>query len=322
MEELAAALDLSLAAGLRAGERGRRAAASGCPRLWALVQDGRLQAWKARQVARATTALSRESVAFVDRHLAVTGRHNRIPALNPVLHEARLRCDPDQAAAVEQLALEHRGVWFDHRESTAVTTMTARLDTLDALDLDGTLADLASALGRLGDHRPLDVRRATALGMLAHPQRALDPGHGDTRAPTPRPAPGSTVSTGRAGPSTCTSTRPTSRTPHAGGGSVEKLGTATLDLLRDWLQRLVRGHRATRPRPGPQRRGGRPRRPGLDAGAGDAARRALRVPGLHHRRPGLRPRPPRSRTSRSTRADLPARPHRRTWPACAGDTTG
>ena len=153
VEELAAALDLSLVAGLHlVGE-----AVELCfrlPRLWALVQDGRLQAWKARQVARATTGLSRASVAFVDRHLAVTGRHNRLPALNPVIHEARLRCDPDQAAAVEQLALEHRGVWFDHRESTALTTMTARLVTLDALDLDGSLADLASTIGRLGDHRP------------------------------------------------------------------------------------------------------------------------------------------------------------------------
>ena len=29
-------------------------------------------------------------------------------------------------------------------------------------------------MGRLGDNRTLDVRRASALGMLAHPQRALD----------------------------------------------------------------------------------------------------------------------------------------------------
>ena len=63
--------------------------------------------------------------------MAVTGRHNRLPALNPVLHEARLRCDPDQAAAVEQNALDHRGVWLDHRESTATTLVTARMDTLD-----------------------------------------------------------------------------------------------------------------------------------------------------------------------------------------------
>ena len=110
----------------------------------------------------------------MDRHLAVTARSNRLPALNPVLHEARLRCDPDQAAAVEQNALDHRGVWLDHRESTATTLVTARMDTLDALDLDATVGDLAGLLGRLGDHRTLDVRRASALGMLAHPQRALD----------------------------------------------------------------------------------------------------------------------------------------------------
>ena len=57
-------------------------------RLCALVRDGSLQAWKARQIAKATTQLSTEAVAFVDRHLAVTARSNRIPAVNPVLHEA------------------------------------------------------------------------------------------------------------------------------------------------------------------------------------------------------------------------------------------
>src|SRR6476661_8904777 len=173
VEELAAALNLSHSAGLslvsEAVELCHR-----LPRLWALVQDGRLQAWRARRVARASTQLSVAAVAFVDRHLAVTGRRNRLPALGPVVHEARLRCDPDQALAVEQAALEHRGVWLDHRESTATTLVTARMDTLDALDLDGSITDLASLLGRLGDHRTLDLRRASALGMLAHPQRALD----------------------------------------------------------------------------------------------------------------------------------------------------
>ena len=173
VEELAAALNLSHPAGLalvaEAVELRFR-----LPRLWALVQSGDLQAWKARQVAKATTMLSKEAVGFVDRHLAVTARSNRLPALNPVLHEARLRCDPDQAAAVEQDALDHRGVWLDHRESTATTLLTARIDTLDALDLDGTGGDLAGLMGRLGDDRTLDVRRASALGLLAHPQRALD----------------------------------------------------------------------------------------------------------------------------------------------------
>src|SRR5690349_642221 len=184
VEELAAALNVSHAAGLSLVSE---AVELRCrlPRLWALVQDGRLQAWKARQVARATTQLSRPAVAFVDRHLAVTARHNRLPALGPVVHEARLQCDPDQAAAVEQNALDHRGVWLDHRESTATTLVTARMDTLDALDLDGSVSDLAGLLGRLGDDRDLDIRRASALGMLAHPQRALDLAAGAGRATEP-----------------------------------------------------------------------------------------------------------------------------------------
>ena len=97
--------------------------------------------------------------------------------LNELVHEAMLRCDPDQAAGVEQAALDARGVWFDHRASTATTDLTARLDTLDALDLQTTLGDLAGILARLGDTRPLDQRQATALGLLAHPQRSLDLAH-------------------------------------------------------------------------------------------------------------------------------------------------
>jgi hypothetical protein len=246
VEELAAALDLSFPAGLHLVSE----AVELCfrlPRLWALVHDGRLQAWKARQVARATTGLSRDAVGFVDRHLAVTGRHNRIPALNPVLHEARLQCDPDQAAAVEQLALEHRGVWFDHHDPTvaspAVATMTARLDMLDALDLDGSLADLAATLGRLGDQRPLDQRRAAALAMLAHPRRVLALLHVDQQPAEPAEpevatVAGSPVLNGARGTLYLHIDATQLADPTRGGGSVEQLGTATLGLLRDWLQRL------------------------------------------------------------------------------------
>src|SRR6476619_307170 len=232
VEELSAALGLSHLAGLalvaEAVELRFR-----LPRLWALIQSGGLQAWKARQVAKATTMLSGEAVGFVDRHLAVTARSNRLPALNPVLHEARLRCDPDQAAAVEQNALEHRGVWLDHRESTATTMVTARMDTLDALDLDGSITDLASLLGRLGDDRALDVRRASALGMLAHPQRALDLAAG---ASSDTEVAGGL--NGSRGTLYLHVTLADLATNSGGGGRVERLGTASLVLLRDWLQRL------------------------------------------------------------------------------------
>jgi hypothetical protein len=91
--ELAAALGVSYAAALRlTGD-----AVELCfrlPRLWALVQAGVLQAWKARQVAAKTTWLSAGAAGFVDRHAAVLGRRNRIPAdLAGLVHEALLRCE-------------------------------------------------------------------------------------------------------------------------------------------------------------------------------------------------------------------------------------
>ena len=72
VEELAAALGLSHGRS-GAGRGGGRAV----PPAAAVVgarPGGRLQAWKARQVAKPTSQLSRDAVAFVDRHLAVTAR--------------------------------------------------------------------------------------------------------------------------------------------------------------------------------------------------------------------------------------------------------
>ena len=107
------------------------------------------------------------------------------------------------------------------------------MDTLDALDLDATVGDLAGLLGRLGDHRTLDVRRASALGLLAHPQRALDLAAG-TDPGTRRARAGLNGSRGTLYLHVTLADLATT----SGGGRVERLGTASLALLRDWLQRL------------------------------------------------------------------------------------
>ncbi|HEX5562487.1 MAG TPA: hypothetical protein VFX52_12670 [Nocardioidaceae bacterium] len=62
-------------------------------RLWGLVQAGRLQAWRALRVAEATPTLTRDAVGFVDRHVAVIARGNRLPGpgqLRALVHEALL----------------------------------------------------------------------------------------------------------------------------------------------------------------------------------------------------------------------------------------
>ncbi len=237
------------------------------PRLWALVQAGTLAAWKARHVAAQTTHLSRAAASFVDRHLSVLARRGDLPPgkVRPLIHEALLQHDPEVAAGVEEAALHKRGVWFDHRQSTATTTLTGILDTLDAIDLDHTLSDIAAQLKQLGDTDHLDTRRAHALGLLAHPQRALDlfthpaaDTDTSTRADSAHPT-SSTAGAGNAGDEQGSSpfrrtsatvylhinladlaTNPTVGSGEAGGGGgwVEKLGAASLQVLQDWLTRI------------------------------------------------------------------------------------
>src|SRR4051812_10579777 len=272
VEELAAALNVSYHTGLSlvcdAVELCYR-----LPRLWELVQDGSLQAWKARTVATETTHLSKPAAGFVDAQLAAPARRNKLPGpggIRALVRHALTRWD-ETAAAAEQAEANRRGVWFDNRESVATTQVTATLDTPDAVGLDTTLTDLATLLGRLGDNADLDIRRARALGILADPQHALNlltHPHTDTTEGT-----GAAVATDRAdGAEATDATQGTGATDRAGaagagtgwrptrpravlyvhisaadlatgtgGAWIEKLGPITLDLLATWLHRTGPG---------------------------------------------------------------------------------
>ncbi len=208
------------------------------PRLWGLVQDGRLQAWKARRVARETHLLSVAAVEFVDRHLAVTGVRNHIPAnLGPIVTMALNRCDPEIAEGREEAALAGRHVSFAYSASTdtgATADLIARLDLLDALDLDQQISAMATAMGHLGDTDTLDIRRAHALGMLADPQHTLTIFSTDTPAHTETTL--DTTTTGAA-TGTCTgSTAPTGST-----GSAQSTGSTGSAGLAESAVRGVRG---------------------------------------------------------------------------------
>src|SRR3954470_14419711 len=76
VEELAAALGVGYHTGLGlvcdAVELCHR-----LPSLWELVQDGSLQAWKARTVATATTSLSKQAAGVVAGQLGATARRNK-----------------------------------------------------------------------------------------------------------------------------------------------------------------------------------------------------------------------------------------------------
>ncbi len=143
------------------------------PRLWELVLQGLLQAWKARQVARETIELSPAAAAFVDRHVAVVAARNRLPYLGRLVQEAIARCDPEHAAEREQRERDRRGVWINHRGQAATATITAVVDAIDGVAFDARVGQVAATLAELGDTSAEQVRRARAVGIVANPQRAL-----------------------------------------------------------------------------------------------------------------------------------------------------
>jgi uncharacterized protein DUF222 len=194
------------------------------PRLWDLVQAGRFAAWKARRVAAQTVTLSADVVAFVDRHVSVTARRGHLPKNLPALiHEAIAQCDPDLAEGIEDAKLRERDVRFDHLASTATTCLTAVLDTLDAIDLENRISELATRMLALGDTSPLGVCRAHALGLLAGAQTILD-------LESERPK--------GSGATLYLHVDADDLEAGAGAGRVENLGAATLTLLQDWLARV------------------------------------------------------------------------------------
>ncbi|GAB3997396.1 hypothetical protein [Nocardioides marmoraquaticus] len=145
------------------------------PRLWALTQEGRVPVWLARQISRETHDLTYDAALHADR--LVTAVPQKIAAVDAarLVHEARLTADPDRAVADEEAAATRRGVWLrrDHR-APGVVDVNMTLDADDADLLDATVSRIAADLRDLGDTSTRDERRATAVGILADPQHALD----------------------------------------------------------------------------------------------------------------------------------------------------
>ena len=124
-----------------------------------------------------------------------------------------------------------------------------RAEAPDAWRFNASIGGLATGLGTLGDNRPVDVRRAAAVGILANPQHALDlftdidAATGQTEPPTDfTEQPIETPSAVRRPMGT---TRPdvtlyvhlTDEALQSGTGvaRVEQIGPVTLDRVKTWL---------------------------------------------------------------------------------------
>ncbi|GAB7004306.1 hypothetical protein JCM18899A_17790 [Nocardioides sp. AN3] len=145
------------------------------PFTWHAVRTGRLPVWRALRIAEHTMTLPPHVAAHVDAAVArIAGRVGPV-VLKRMVEEALAALDPDATKKAEAQAAEKRHATITHEKAGdqhgAATVTIGRLDAVldpaDALDLDATLADYAADLATAGDTRTLDVRRSTALGMLA-----------------------------------------------------------------------------------------------------------------------------------------------------------
>jgi len=146
------------------------------PRLWAQVRAGQVLAWQARKVAEMTRALSWDACAEIDAQLS--GALGLLPwgRFRRILAAAVLDADPALAAERQEQARRLRDVWATDSED-GLKTIIARAASGDVVWFMATINRLAEILvgdgDGDGDTDPVELRRSKAIGILAHPARAL-----------------------------------------------------------------------------------------------------------------------------------------------------
>jgi len=145
------------------------------PHLWAGVLAGEVTPWRARAIAQATVALTREAAGFVDEQTAWCANRLTPAQLIRLVDHARARYMPDALAQDIEDAADRRHVTFttDQVSYDGTIHLEADLEIPDALGLAEAVAAGAARLAALGSEDALDGRRATALGDLARHQLAF-----------------------------------------------------------------------------------------------------------------------------------------------------
>ena len=147
------------------------------PGLWRRVMDAELPVWVAAKITGKASRLDRRAAARLDAHV--------VPMVGVVPIRRLLRSvdglvlkltPPDRADAMRAEDRVRRGVWVTQRpddRATTVASLSAVLDASDADAVEQQVRRIASLLAQGGDRLGPDARRAAALGVLAHPARAL-----------------------------------------------------------------------------------------------------------------------------------------------------
>lgn len=138
------------------------------PTLYALIQAGKLPAWKGRRIASETTILPPAAAADLDAMIAPVAARLSAAATKRFIDEAIETVTPGHAQELADRFHDPK-VIVDHRQVSFIGTsqIYGALDLADAIDLDSRLDQEAQALKDAGCTASHDARRAMALGMLA-----------------------------------------------------------------------------------------------------------------------------------------------------------
>ncbi|MFZ2259672.1 MAG: DUF222 domain-containing protein, partial [Luteococcus japonicus] len=143
------------------------------PLLWQKMTDGFLLVGVARAIVAKTASLPQQQALQLDRELAPLVDGVSAYRLIKTAEGLVLELTPaEQAQDDYERAQASRGVWIG-QSGHGVTDVSAVVNAADGIFLDAQLDRVAGILAQGGSTDSRDVRRSTALGILATPARAL-----------------------------------------------------------------------------------------------------------------------------------------------------
>ncbi|WP_300681042.1 HNH endonuclease signature motif containing protein [Nocardioides sp.] len=154
------------------------------PETLAAVRDGRVEVWRARQVAATLRSVPAEGARYVDEVIAPIAHRVGMARLRRMVVVAEILSDPDAAVARARAAAEGRSISVSGTgQPDGLADVFGRLDAADAADFEAAIQEVAAQLAESdGDGRDgcgggrepesLDVRRAKAVGVIARRQLA------------------------------------------------------------------------------------------------------------------------------------------------------
>ncbi len=150
------------------------------PRLWEATRAGRVEAWRARQVARACADLDAAASGWVDERLAPVWGTVPWPRIWRRLKGLIVRADKALALEQARRAQAERFVRITHN-GDSTSFLVARMDTGAALSLQDAIRAITDRMVAEGAVDPIPELQVQALEELAAP---CAPG---TTSPAPHP---------------------------------------------------------------------------------------------------------------------------------------